>query len=240
MLDLDEIRALVAPLMKVPEVTGLSLMGSYAAGDANETSDLDIGAFFEGDAVELPALSWPIAHDLWIADRKNREKWGREGVWQASAFLPAQMLFDRDGRAERMLEAIIAVNGFSDERRFYLWDMYLNSLYRALKYHRKGCEYGFRACAAESALKYMEALFYHNGFVAPLPGRERASLKRISDKVIEDDDRQVALLLRILRDGSVETQAELFAHVEPYLAFRGLQSVIDGWEGLIHLEIGRI
>jgi len=89
-------------------------------------------------------------------------------------------------------------------------------------------------------LKYWEALFFHNRLVEPLPGRERASLRRVRDKVIADDERQMELLLEILKSGSTAAQAELFSLVEPFLESRGLQSVIDGWEGLIHLEIGRL
>jgi hypothetical protein len=149
------------------------------------------------------------------------------------------MLYDRGRRAERMLEEIVAAKNISEELRFYKWDMYLNSLYRSLKYERKGCAYGFRACAAESVLKYTEALFFHNRLVEPLPGRERASLKRLSDKVIADDDRQMALLFEILKSGSPNAQAELFSQVEPFLAARGLAGVVGGWDGLIHLEIER-
>lgn len=239
MLNLAEIRTLVTPYMDVPEVAGLCLMGSYSAGDANETSDLDIGVFFENEAVSLPRINWPFAHDLWLVDREKRTNWSTTGGWQASAFLSAIMLYDRDGAADRMLNQIIAAKHDSEDLTFFKWDMYLNALYRSLKYDRKTCEYGFRACAAESVSKYMDALFFHNRLVAPLPGRERASLKRLYDKVIADDDRQMALLLEILKSGSPAAQVALFCMVEPYLAARGLQGVIDGWEGLIHLEIER-
>lgn len=239
MLDFNEIRALVAPYMEVSGIVGLCLMGSYAAGDADGTSDLDIGVFFEDGAVPLPAIEWPFAHDLWLIDRKSREDWGKSGGWRASAFLPAIMLYDRDGRAERMREDIVAAKNFSEELRFLKWDMYLNSLYRSLKYERKGCDYGFRACAAESVLKYAEALFFHNRLVEPLPGRERASLRRLSDRVIGNDEEQMTLLLEILRTGSPAAQVRLFSQVEPFLGARGLRGVIDGWEGLIYLEIKR-
>ncbi len=238
MIEMDSIRALVEPLMTVPQVVGLCLMGSYAAGDANETSDLDIGVFFEEGAVPLPAISWPFAHDLWLIDREKRADWGKNGGWQASAFLHAVMLFDRGGRAEKMLDAIIAAKSFSKDLRFYKWDMYLNALYRSLKYGRKGCAYGFRACAAESVLKYMEALFFHNRLVEPLPGRERASFKRLTDKVT-GDDRQMELLYEILTTGSPAAQIALFELAEPFLEACGLAGVVAGWEGLIHLEIGR-
>ncbi len=239
LLEFSEIRTLVGPLMEIPEVVGLCLMGSYAAGDANELSDLDIGVFFEDGAVPLPEIAWPFAHDLWLADREKRTAWAKDGGWQASAFLPALMLYDRDGRAEGMLKGIIAAKNFSPALRFYKWDMYLNSLYRSLKYGRKGCDYGFRACAAESVLKYTEALFFHNRLVEPLPGREMASLKRLSDRVIADDGRQMDLLFEILKTGSCAAQAALFSNVEPFLASCGLDGVVGGWEGLIHLEIGR-
>ena len=239
LLAFSEIRALVGPLMEVPGVAGLCLMGSYAAGDANEMSDLDIGVFFEDDAVPLPEIAWPFAHDLWLVDREKRAAWTKDGGWQASAFLPAIMLYDRDGRAEGMLKKIVAAKNFSPELCFYKWDMYLNDLYRSLKYGRKGCEYGFRACAAESVLKYMEALFFHNRLVEPLPGRERASLKHLTDRVMADDGRQMDLLLEILKTGSPAAQAALFKNVEPFLASRGLGDVVGGWDGLIHLEIGR-
>ena len=74
MLTNDQILELIRPYMDAQSVVGLCLMGSYAAGDANELSDLDIGVFFEDEEVELPELNWPFAHDLWLIDRKNANR----------------------------------------------------------------------------------------------------------------------------------------------------------------------
>ena len=239
MLNIPQICQMTAPLMDCADVIGLCLMGSYAAGDANELSDLDIGVFFEDEATALPEISWPFAHDLWIIDRNHREKWSRECGWQASAFLWARMLYDRDGRAEQYLQKIITAKEPSRALLAERWDDYLNGLYRSLKYHRKGVEHGHRACAAESVLRFCEALFWENGFVAPLPGRELVSMARLHLRVMPDDE-QMVLLTQILRDGDPDTQAALFAHTEAFLIARGYQFLLDAWEGLIHLEIGRI
>lgn len=239
MLTLEEIRDIIHPLTECEEVAGLCLMGSYAAGDANELSDLDIGVFFRDEITNLPEVKWPFAHDLWLVGRENRQRWSREGGWQASAFLSAQMLFDREGKAADDLYQIISAKDRTLETRAECWDGYLNGLYRSLKYRRKAREYGHRACAAESVLYFAKSLFLENGYVAPLPGRERAAMWRIHDKPIAGDDQQMELLTQILRDGSAEAQSALFAVAEPFLIKQGLGFVIDAWEGLLHLEIQR-
>ncbi|MCL2057798.1 MAG: nucleotidyltransferase domain-containing protein [Oscillospiraceae bacterium] len=241
MLDLPQINKIVEPLLECDEVIGLCLMGSYSAGDANELSDLDIGVFFQENVTALPKIDVPCAYDYYLLGINERKQLNMhcEWNWRASAFLSAKILFDRNGQAKKFIEEIIKAKNYNEELRREQWDRYLNGLYRSLKYHRKNVEYGHLACAAESVLAYFEALYFDNELVAPLPGREQASLWRLYKKPIKDDFIQMNLLTQILRDGSTKSQSELFSYAEPYIIEQGMAEVIDAWEGLIHLEIDR-
>ena len=53
MKTLDEIRNLIAPVLELYHVKSAYLFGSYARGEATETSDVDLFVVFDNDSISL-------------------------------------------------------------------------------------------------------------------------------------------------------------------------------------------
>jgi len=236
-LTIDDIRTKTAIYMDNPDVQGVCLLGSYAAGSADKFSDIDICVFFADEVTILPNVAWPIACDLWLLDRTNRQRIITEGGWEAASFFSAQVLHDRCNVVEGYVREMIQMKHKADDLRSR-WDAYLNDFYRSLKYRRKGNVYAQRACAAHSVMFFMRAYFGQNQIIDPLPGLDQFGLRFIQDKIMPDND-LIDIHTKILCEADAASQAKLFFAVEKYLTHHKLNDVIDDWNGQLHLEVDR-
>jgi hypothetical protein len=206
-----ELRELVAEAEADPEAIGVVLFGSFAAGSADEESDLDV---------------WYVVRSA-PAPRSRR---GRlelipttlDGLRDAPAWLkPAQaysdVLWDPGGEVAPVLAAAQTV---SREEAAELYDGYLNDLYRSLKAWRRGQELAARVECGRSLRYVGELLFALDGRRAPYPKEWGGRLGELEPLVLE-----------VARTAEPAAQQRLCRAIVELAAARGYADVYDAWDG---------
>ena len=207
-----ELHALLERARNDPEAVGLVLIGSYAAGTADDESDLDV----------LYVLrSGPLPE----REREGRveliptsvEKLRSASSWELPALAHARVLMDETGEIAAVVDAARRVG--RDELA-ELYDNYLNDFYRSLKAWRRGRELGARVKSSRSLWWLGQFLLALDGLRAPYPGAWTGLLGDLEP-----------LMLEVARTSDPRRQQELQARVERIAAEHGFRDVYDAWNG---------
>lgn len=239
MLTLAEIRDLTRPYMECPGVFGVVLTGSYALGVPDELSDLDIALLADAPVGDIPKLIFPVEHEYWVEDEVQRHAQRESNDYGSASYYGCVVLHDQGGRARAEVDAYVRAHGDIHKMTWASWDSALNALYRALKYHRKRNEYGFRICSAETAMHLTRAIFTQNGYIAPLLGREAHALHVLSLRIMPDE-LLLDTLLMLAKAPTPERLSALYFQIDAFLRETGFGGVVDDWEGKVEAEARRV
>ncbi|MEU7583001.1 hypothetical protein AB0B50_36130 [Streptomyces sp. NPDC041068] len=234
---IEDFEALVARAEADPAVVGLILSGSRAReGMATEHSDHDVYVV-TADGAKPKSLAGrrSTALDvvvLSLGEFRTRGLPGDAYAWDRYAFVHCEIVLDcLDGEIKELVARKATLD--PDEARRLTdesLDAYINSLYRSVKSHRDGRAGAAHLDAAESVGWFLTALFALHGRVRPYNkylewelaksplGAPHWSLPQL-----------LPTLRRILADGDLPTQRELFARLESSAREAGHGEVIDSW-----------
>lgn len=228
------------------DTLGILLHGSRGAGMEDENSDYDLlwlltdDEYRRRDAVGRCApqvtmrgehkhveLAFSSPEQLLSADTPE---------WYIRGFTTAQILFDRDGTIERLMNGLLTIPEERVQTELPLaFDGYLNGFYRSMKASRRGNELGARLQAAESLTYLVQTLFLLERRWPPFHDRLIMSLDVLGAQGWVSGELE-KIFLGILRDADPRLQVQLEVRVEQLLRARGYGDVIDAWEG----EIDRV
>ncbi len=214
-----ELQELVERARNDPEAVGLVLIGSYAAGTADDESDLDV--LYVRRSGPLPERERRGRLELIPT---SLEELNAVQDWFKPALAHARVLLDETGDVSKAVEASQRV---SREETAELYDSYLNDFYRSLKAWRRGNELAARVEAGRSLRFLGELLFALDGSRAPYPKEWTGRLGDLE-----------ALILEVARTADPSRQRELQARVRDLAAAKGFAEVYDGWYGEIDRVMG--
>jgi len=214
-----------------PDVLGLVLMGSRGYGGyVREASDYDI-LVIVAQGPEAWKLEHGAAVETWamtIEEFRSHALPGDRNAWNRPAFLGVTVLLDQlDGEIVRLVEEKRVLP--AEEARAiaaYSLDGYINSLYRSLRNLEDGRDLEGRLDALESIGPLITAAFALEGRVRPFNKWLRHELAARPLPFV--DVARVAD--RLASDQGLETQRNVFRHVEFAARVAGHGAVVDSWE----------
>lgn len=213
----EPLRPLLAQSESDPNVVGVLLKGSRAAGTESESSDWDLVVVLaEGEPEHTKRGDLDV---LWTTLERLRNA----PAYEKPAIAYARVLLDKTGDVEAAIEQARSID--RDELA-ELYDSYLNDVYRSLKSWARGRELGARVKAGRSLWWLGDFLIGLGGARAPYPGAWEGLLGDVEPLVLE-----------VARSGGdPRSQQRLQRAVEAIAAAHGFRDVYDAWEG----EIDRV
>jgi hypothetical protein len=138
------LQPLIALARATPEIEGLILSGSRAAGVHDAESDYDIEwvpsdhAYTErmtrGEELRLPYDPLQSWLDAVYTSCEKLAQIAAEASWPVGGYLTAQVLYDKTGRLTELVQAIGTLSTEQAQREVLGWfDAYINAFYRSLK-----------------------------------------------------------------------------------------------------------
>jgi hypothetical protein len=230
---------LVREAREDPEVVGLLMGGSRAAGCADDCSDYDLSIVLTdaaydarsatGESLHVRARKGDPRDRIYTCVRDLRNVAKTPGWW-TPGYATTRVLLDKTGAVADALAAIVALP--EDQARAMAaagFDGYLNGFYRSLKAWRRGNEVGARLEAAESIMFLIRTLFALAGRWPPYHDRLIGQIHRLAG-LGWSPDALLEMIRAILATADPTLQQRLEAEVETLLRARGFGSVVDGWE----------
>jgi hypothetical protein len=237
------VQALLAEAVVDPEVIGLVLLGSRAIGAVVPESDYD-AVFVVTDAVlaRYEREHHPLRGTLVTPPIDTADIWhmapstlqlDRVVAWMLPAWAEAQVLYDRTGETERLVEGLRWMPPAHAHRATAAaYDRYLNGVYRSLKAWRRGNPLGGRLEAAETVDALLHTLFALERRWRPYSSRLVFHLPALVGQGWQPEELST-ILLDLLTTGVPQHQQALARRVVALLAARGFGDVYDGWHGRI-------
>lgn len=230
--------ALVQMATADPDVVGLVLTGSMAAGSPLPWSDYDVRLILR-DGVDDAAIDRYASADfpnvdlgvMTLRDFAGSAAWGSAFAWDRYAFFNARVVLDRTGRLQGLADAIGRIP--PEHQESFTTEMlggFINGVYRALKCQRRGNDLCVRLEAAEAVHYGLHVIFALEGRLKPYPNRLAHDL-RISPLAAFPipGDALLQILAAIINDGDVAALQRLFATVMDQARDRGFGEAIDDW-----------
>jgi hypothetical protein len=230
--------ALVQTATADPDVVGLVLTGSMAAGIPSPWSDYDVRLVLRDD-VDDAAIDRYASADfpnvdlgvMTLRDFAGSAAWGSAFAWDRYAFFNARVVLDRTGTLQGLVDAIGRIPPEHQESyTAQVLDAFINSVYRTLKCQRRGNDLCVRLEAAEAVHNALHAIFAFEGRLKPYPNRLAHDL-RISPLAAFPipGDALLQILAAILKDGDVAALQRLFVTVMEQARDRGYGEAVDDW-----------
>jgi predicted nucleotidyltransferase len=207
----DVLRPILAEAERDPNVIGVFLKGSRAAGTHDEESDWDLVVVTRDGE---PSHGKQGALDVL---RTTLERLRSAPKYELPAIAHARVLLDKTGEITRTINDAAQI---SRDELAELYDSYLNDFYRSLKSWRRGRELAARIKAARSLWWLGEFLLGLEGKRAPYAGAWSGRLGELEP-----------LMLEVARTADPKAQQELQARVEQVATAHGFRDVYDGWTG---------
>jgi hypothetical protein len=235
------IQAFIAEANADPEVIGLLLGGSLAAGAIHPESDYDIAYVITDEAFARYAAGdqWPErgAHvqtskpkDLWHESPAGLHAAAEIG---AGDYVDSEVLLDKTGELTPLLAAITLMTEEKARQEVAArYDAYLNGFKRSCKAWRRGNDLGARVMAAESALWLLHTLFALERRWRPWNDRLWVKLHLLDGQGWEAGELR-AILLDLISHGDPYRQQAIARKVIALLQARGFGHVYDDWNGEI-------
>ena len=233
----EEYLALLRSARQDPNIVGLILTGSRAAGPVTRFSDYDVRVIVKDRVANRYRRRFPRRSsglDVAVGGEKEFERHAALGSpmeWDGFAFARAKVLLDRSGRIARLAKE----KGRVPRARLRTYvsrnlDGYINAVYRSLKAHRDGNLLASHLEASQSLPLLLNVLF-------GVEGRRTPYAKYLEWELAKFPLRGLPLsrpvLLRMFRQvlttGSPTAQRTLFVTVERNLRRSGFGAIYDGW-----------
>jgi hypothetical protein len=224
-----------------PDVVGLLLGGSLAAGAIHPESDYDIAyvvtdeAYARYEATDTwphrgVHVQTPKAKDLWHESLRGLHAAVEVGTGD---YVDSEVLLDKTGELAGLLEAIQHMTEERARREVVeRYNAYLNSLMRSCKAWRRGNDLGARVMAAESALCLLHTLFALERRWRPWNDRLWVKLQQLDRQGWAPGELR-GILLDLISDGDPYRQQAIARRVIALLRERGFGYVYDDWNGEI-------
>ncbi len=247
----DAYRRLVRHATAHPDVVGLVLTGSRAAGAfVRPDSDWDVrlvvgddappdvvAALAVGRGARVEVAVHPLRVFTALAEPRG------ESAWDRYSFTHARVVVDKlDGRIRQLVadKGVLPAAAAAAIAPAAL-DAYVNAWYRSLKNARAGLVLEARLDAVEGLPPLLTAVFAIHGRVRPFNrclGWELRGFPLPDPELAPD--RFLPRLEAVVADAALDAQAALFRDVEAVARRHGLGHVLDAWEpDLARLRSGR-
>jgi predicted nucleotidyltransferase len=224
-------------LKKDPNVIGAFLSGSRGKGFEHEYSDYDLYVIVKDDNSLISKKKYPRNAyrniDLitkTIFEFKNYARFGGPEDWDRYSFAHVKPLFDKSGTLQEILKqkGCIPLKYQKKQVSDFL-DMYLNALYRSIKYFKTNLTVS-RFEAAKSLEYLVGALFALEGRTQPYHGYlEKELIKFPLKKFPWKPQEFVKIMLKILNSADLKVQREVLEKVEKLFRKYGFEKNFNAW-----------
>jgi hypothetical protein len=231
-------RALLAQAAGDPAVEGLILTGSMATGTHTPWSDYDVRLIMRDDVTDdvvqhYAAATFPLVDlsILTLGAFAGYAAWGSAEAWDRPTFTHAQVLIDHSG----VIQALVTEKGrlpagHQEAFAAAMLDAFINSVYRALKCHRRNNTLCVRLEAGEAVTYALHLLFAWEGRLRPYPAWLAYDLQAAPLTTLSmSSDELLRWLTRILADGDLAALQELFTMILQVAEERGLGEIPAAW-----------
>jgi uncharacterized protein DUF4037 len=228
------IQAFIAEAAADPEIIGLLLSGSLAAGMIHPESDYDVIYVLTDDANTWPergaGAHTSKSKDLWHDCPRGLRAAAEIGD---GSYTESELLLDKTGELAE-LHALLAIMPEAKAKEVVekSYDSYLNGLMRSCKAWRRGNDLGARIMAAESATWLLHTLFALERRWRPWNDRLPAKLAQLDPQGWHPGELR-SLLLDLISQGDPRRQQAIAQRVIALLRARGFGHVYDDWHGEI-------
>jgi hypothetical protein len=235
------IQAFIAEARADPEIIGLLLSGSLAAGMIHPESDYDVVYVLtdQAHARYSAGNNWPKlganahtskAKDLWHDCPRGLRTAAEIGD---GSYTESEVLLDKTGELAE-LHALLAYMPEPKAKEVVekSYDGYLNGLMRSCKAWRRGNELGARVMAAESATHLLHTLFALERRWRPWNDRLPIKLALLDGQGWQPGELHT-ILLDLIAHGEPRRQQAIARRVIALLRARGFGQVYDDWNGEI-------
>ena len=221
-----------------PLVLGVVLSASRALGLATPDSDYDVRLILADDAGDEAlarygerAMAGVDASVMRLADFAAWAAWGSPTAWDRYTFVHAQVLHDPAG----VIAPLVAEKGVIPPGARRVWqrgalDALINSVYRALKCHRRGNGLCARIEGVEGVQFALDVLFALEGRVRPYPTYLAFELRHYPLTVAPiAGEELLALCETVAMRGEMAALQRLFAVVAAAAREAGHGDVLASW-----------
>jgi hypothetical protein len=235
------IQAFIAEATADPEIIGLLLSGSLAAGMSYPDSDYDVIYVLTDEAHTQYSVenNWPkLGVNAHTSKPKHLWHDCPHGLRTAAeigdgSYTESEVLLDKTGA----LVELHAMLTFMPEAKAKevvekSYDAYLNGLMRSCKAWRRGNDLGARVMAAESATWLLHTLFALERRWRPWNDRLPVKLAQLDGQGWQPGELRT-ILLDLIAHGEPRRQQAIAQRVIPLLRARGFEHVYNGWNGEI-------
>lgn len=164
---------------------------------------------------------------------KDHAKMGSPLEWDRYNYAYNKVLIDKIGKVQKLVDekGVIPPEHVDNYINEHL-DGYINYVYRSFKCDRDGNKVGSRMEASKTVHLFLNIAFaLHDGRINPYYKYLEWELETYPlDKFPMDSFEILDMLLRILKDGDIETQRKLFVISEEVFRKEGYAEQIDSWE----------
>ncbi len=225
---------------KDENVIGFWLDGSRGKGIITENSDYDCKMVVKDEVEKEYKEEYKTEHNsgvdvgvMSISEFREYAKWGSDMAWDRYNFTRLKALVDKTGEIQKLIDekGIIPPEKIRELIEFSM-GCYLNRFYRSLKCFRDGNIAGARFEAAESVFVFLDALFAMEGRIKPYYKYLEFELKKYPLKESPfERGLLVGNLLKVLENGNLVLQKEIFKWTEKTFRANGYNRELDGWQG---------
>ena len=238
--DLEEdpvIRALRAEGEADPDVIGILVTGSRAAGEVTVESDYDI-IFVVSDETEAryeregcePPRGGTIHPPIDTADMQWHECPRTLLSYNTFGADLCRVIYDRTGELTALWKELERrPEEQAREAAAAAYEAYLNDMYRSLKCWRRGDELGARLAAAQCVNTLLDTLFALERLWRPFASRLHLHLDTLQGQGWEHGELR-SRLLDLMSSAEPGRQQETARRVVALLAERGFGHVYDAWD----------
>ena len=221
-------------------IIGFWLDGSRGKGMVTVDSDYDCKMVVKDGKEEEYREKYKTKHNagvdigvMSLTEFMQYAAWGSRTHWDRYNFSHLVAAVDKNGEIQKLINEKGSVPSDKIRENVEFWlHAYLNKFYRSLKCFRDNNIVGARFEAAESIAAFLEAIFTKEGRQRPYYKYLEFELERYPLKESPFDSKLLGPnLLKILTDGDLLLQKEIFKWAEKTFKKNGYGEVFNEWQG---------